>query len=264
MVEKYGPDDTILLNSNAGNWEDPITVQFTEDYSRCVHSVITIDAIYADMWETPGFAETRGFDSNAVLTFEDLVKVKGVPSRKARFCTTVLKLKPQLRWMREHFGVGGQYEGQDYARYTGVRRDESHARKDYPDTEWDAFFDCQVNHIIAGLTKAECFEGAKRRGESINPLYLMGFGRVGCAPCLFSGKDDLLTWDQRRPQMIDKVKGLEQRTGRTLFAPKVPGQHSNTIEEMVQWSKTSRGGRQQLFPILHERETCESKYGLCE
>lgn len=265
VIEQFGPTDTILLNSSAGNWEDPITIQFVLDYSRDVHPVVTIDAIHADMWETPGFAETRGFDSNAVLTFEDMVRIKGrPPSRKAQFCTSILKLKPQRRWCRQHFGVGGIYEGQEYERYTGVRRSESHARKDYPDTEWDDFFDCQVNHVIAGLEKAECFEGAKRRGEAINPLYLMGFGRVGCAPCINSGKEDVLNWDTRRPAAITKVRGLESRTGRTFFPLMVPGLPMNNIDQVLEWAKTGRGGRQQLFPILHERESCESKYGLCE
>lgn len=266
VIEKYGPDDTILLNSSAGNWEDPLTIQFVKDYSRDVHLVITVDAIHADIWETPGFAEKRGFDSNAPLTFEDMVRIKGrPPSRTAQFCTTILKLKPQRRWMRDYFGPNGPCAYEDFARYTGVRRDESHARKNFPDTEWDDFFDCPVFHIIVGLTKPECFEGAKRRGEAINPLYMMGFGRVGCAPCVNSNKEDILNWDARRPEAIGRVRGLEERSGVTFFPPIVPHiKGNNSIDQVIEWAQTSRGGRQQLFPILHEREACESKYGLCE
>jgi len=46
--------------------------------------------------------------------------------------------------------------------------------------------------------------------------------------------------------------------------PCVPGKYINTIDEVLEWARTSRAGRQQMFPILHEREGCESKYGLCE
>jgi 3'-phosphoadenosine 5'-phosphosulfate sulfotransferase (PAPS reductase)/FAD synthetase len=176
-----------------------------------------------------------------------------------------LKLAPQLRWMQKAFGVGGQYEGQDYERYTGVRRDESTARKDYPDREYDTYFDCFVTHIIAGITKEECFAGARARGEEINPLYMMGFGRVGCAPCVNSGKEDILNWVLRRPIMIDKIRQWETETGYTYFPPMVPGLlTNNTIDQVVEWARTARGGRKQLFPIMHERESCESKYGLCE
>lgn len=264
--ERFGEEDTILLNSDAGGWEDPLTVEFVKHYSETVHPVISVPALIRDIWEDGSTRpEERGFDPDAILTFQQMCQIKGrPPSRRAQFCTTVLKLKPQRRWIKEHFGVGGEYEGCDYERYTGVRRDESHARKDYPDREWDDFFDCWVNHPVAAYTKKQCFDGAKRRGEPINPLYSMGFNRVGCAPCINSSKSDILNWELRRPEMVEKIRRMEQEGGRTFFAPMVPGCHTNTIDEVVEWAKTSRGGRQQLFPIFHERESCESKYGLCE
>ncbi len=275
VIALYGHDDTILMNSDAGGNEDPLTNDFINRYSETVHPVIKVNAIVSDIWITEGFAEDeKGLDGSAVLTFKDMIRIKKrPPSRKVQFCTSILKLAPQRRWMKSAFGVGGQYEGEDYERYTGVRRDESHARKDYPDREWDNYFDCYVNHIIAGLTKDECFAGARERGEEINPLYMMGFGRVGCAPCINSSKEDILNWVLRRPAMIAKIREWELETGYSYFPPMVPKtktkteietKRNNTIDEVVAWAKTARGGRQELFPILHEREACESKYGLCE
>ena len=67
----------------------------------------------------------------------------------------------------------------------------------------------------------------------------------------------------RKPSIGGSAIGMEQRTGKTFFMPKF--QHKpNNIREVVEWARTARGGRQKLFPILHEREACESKYGLCE
>ena len=151
-----------------------------------------------------------------------------------------------------------------YCRYTGVRRDESEARKNAPIEAWDDWFDCDLHSPIADWTKQMCFDYVQGHGEAVNPLYALGFNRVGCAPCINSGKEDVLNWDIRRPEMIEKIRGLESRTGRTFFAPCVPGKYTNTIDEVLEWARTSRGGRQQMFPILHEREGCESKYGLCE
>lgn len=266
VIAKYGHHDTILMNSDAGGNEDPLTVDFISRYSDKVHPVVRVNAIVSDIWITEGFAEKKGLDGNAVLTFKDMIRIKKrPPSRKVQFCTAILKLSPQRRWIQQAFGIGGRFEGEDYERYTGVRRDESHSRKDYPDREHDDYFDCWVNHIIAGATKEECFEGARQRGEEINPLYMMGFGRVGCAPCVNSGKEDILNWVLRRPLMIDKIRDWEAETGFTYFPPMVPGlPANNTINQVIEWARTSRGGRQQLFPILHEREACESKYGLCE
>jgi 3'-phosphoadenosine 5'-phosphosulfate sulfotransferase (PAPS reductase)/FAD synthetase len=266
VINLYGADDTILINSDAGGNEDPLTVDFIDHYSTAIHPVVRVNAIVSDIWLTEGFADTKGLDGNAILTFKEMIRIKKrPPSRKVQFCTAILKLAPQRRWMNQEFGVGGRYEGEDYERYTGVRRDESHARKNYPDREFDSYFDCWVNHIIAGLTKEECFANAKQRGEEINPLYMMGFGRVGCAPCVNNGKEDILNWVLRRPLMIDKIRDWENDTGYTYFPPMVPGLPSNnTIDQVVEWARTARGGRQQLFPIFHERESCESKYGLCE
>lgn len=271
VIEMFGSESVILLNSDAGGNEDPITTEYVAEYSRLVHPVTVVSAINADMWvDGSDKPEEYGLDPNGTLDFPGLIARKGMPTKARKTCTMVLKLQPQIRWIKKHFGVGGQFEGVDYERYTGVRRDESAKRRDTPDREWDQYFDCWLNHIIAAWPKLQCFEYCA--GEPINPLYAMGFGRVGCAPCLESNKTDILNWKTRRPAMLDKVAGWEKtvtlpgRTepGFTWFQHIVPGLATNTIEEVVDWAQTSRGGRQQLFPILHEREACESKYGLCE
>lgn len=264
VLNRFPKEDVILTNSDAGGWEDPLTTGFIDWYSENIHPVTKTNAIIADMWKTPGFAETKGLDGNAVLTFEEMVRIKGrPPSRKAQFCTEKLKLEPQRRWIETQQLPGGLLVD-GYARYVGVRRDESEGRKDSPIQSFDNWFDCDLFAPIADWTKQMCFDYVQAHGEKVNPLYALGFNRVGCAPCINSGKDDVLNWDIRRPEMIDKVRGLERRTGRTFFSPCVPGMAINFIDDVLDWAKTSRGGRQQLFPILHEREACESKYGLCE
>lgn len=55
------------------------------------------------------------------MTFDKMIEVKRrPPSRKAQFCTEILKLRPQKRWLVENVT-------DDYERYTGLRRDESGA-----------------------------------------------------------------------------------------------------------------------------------------
>jgi len=256
---KYPDDQIILLNSNAGRNESPVTEQFIADYSANVFPVAQVNAIYADLWKTEGFAETKGYNSEDELTFVEMSKIKGRwPSRRAQFCTDILKLRPQRRWVEDNIE-------DDYERYTGVRRDESEARKNTPFREWDDYFDCYVNHPLADWTKQKCFDYVRHHGEEINPLYSLGFGRVGCAPCINSGKDDILRWKQRAPEMIDKIRQYEKESGRTFFAPMVPGMYMNNIDEVLEWCETSRGGRQKdLLRVINDRPACESKYGLCE
>jgi 3'-phosphoadenosine 5'-phosphosulfate sulfotransferase (PAPS reductase)/FAD synthetase len=270
-LNRYPAEDVILTNSNAGGNEHPITDEFVDWYSANIHPVVRINAIVADIWETPGFAETKGLDGSAPLDFGTMMLLKGRgPSRKAQFCTELLKLKPQRRWMRQAFGPGGEYDGCDFVRYAGVRRDESSKRKETPFEQWDEWYDCDLRHPIADWTKKMCFDYVEAHGEQFNPLYKMGFSRVGCAPCINAGKQDILNWATRFPEMIDKIRGWEQmcdeksQRGVTFCPPLIPGQELNKIDDVVEWAKTSRGGRQQPFPIFHEREACESKYGLCE
>jgi len=201
--------------------------------------------------------------SDAILDFPTMIEIKGrPPSRKAQFCTEKLKLIPQRRWIRQQFGPGGPFEGWDFIRYTGVRRDESNARAGQQIEQWDTWYDCPLVAPIADWTKQMCFDYVKAHGEQINPLYTLGFNRVGCAPCINSGKEDIRNWNDRFPEMIDKIRSWEKRTGRTFFAPCIPGKATNFIDEVVEWAQTSRGGTQfQMFP---ERPACESKYGLCE
>lgn len=265
VLNRFPAVDVILTNSNAGQWEDPLTMAFVDEYSATVHPITRCNAKVKDMWETPGYADKRGLDGEADLTFEEMCRIKGLPpSRKAQFCTTILKLAPQRRWMREMFGPGGQFEGQEFCRYTGVRREESNSRRDTPVERWDEWFDCQLIAPIVDWTKQMCFDYVKSHGEAINPLYTMGFGRVGCAPCINSSKADILNWHARRPEMIDKVRGLEERTGRTFFFPVDRDGVTNGIDEVLRWAGTSRGGNQMRLTVLNEREGCESKYGLCE
>lgn len=266
----YPAEDIIALNTSAGDNEHPLTVAFIAQYSREVFPIIVVPNLTKDMWITPGFAEKKGLDGEAPLDFEEMIRLKGrPPSRKAQFCTEILKLRPQRRWVEDN--VTDEYE-----RYTGVRRDESEARADTPDREWDDFFDCYVNHPLAAVAKQVCFDNVLADGEPINPLYSLGFNRVGCAPCINSGKDDVRNWADRFPKMIDKIRGWEQRTGFTFFAPCVPGIRPrldargkwsihNYIDEVVAWSRTDYGGYQfNMLKVHAPKVSCVSKYGLCE
>jgi len=264
VLDEHDPEQVIIMNSDAGGNEHPLTTAHVEWYSRTVHPVIRANAVIADMWITPEAAEARGYDGAAALDFGAMIKIKKrPPSRKAQFCTEILKLRPQRRWIDTAFGIGGQYEGDDYIRYTGVRRDESYARSQRQSVEWDDYFDCELRRPIFDWPKQRCFDFVQARGELVNPLYSMGFNRVGCAPCINSSKADILNWSMRAPEMIEKVRRWEKESGRTFFPPMVPGLSMNDIDEVLAWVKTSRGGRQVML-FQPSAPACSSKYGLCD
>jgi hypothetical protein len=145
-----------------------------------------------------------------------------------------------------------------------VRRDESRKREDAPFQQWDEYYDCWLYAPLVDWPKQWCFEYVARYGEPINPLYSMGFGRVGCAPCINSNKEDLVNWAARFPEMIDKVRAWEARTGLTFFMPVDRNGTVNGVDDVVRWARTARGGTKVFLPMMTERAGCESKYGTCE
>jgi 3'-phosphoadenosine 5'-phosphosulfate sulfotransferase (PAPS reductase)/FAD synthetase len=259
-LNRYPREDVILLNSDAGGNEHPLTTAFIREYGEAVHPVQVCSAIISDIWETPGWAEEKkGLDGSAPLTFDRLIEIKRrPPSRTNQFCTTFLKLKPARRWIRDNLS------GQEYLRISGLRREESDKRANTPAEEYDEWFECRILHPIFDWTKQMCFDYCQHHGQAINPLYTLGFNRVGCAPCINSGRADIRAWATRFPEMIDKLRGWEQKTGISFFPPIVPGGHHNKIDEVVAWAmEVPRGKGQLALDVLYPPPVCESKFGLC-
>lgn len=268
--EQFGDENVIAINSDVGGHEHPITTDFVRRYSETVFPVVQVTPLICDMegrGTRPGATRDRRqeFKETDVLTFDRLAYIKGMfPSRKRQFCTEHLKLIPQRRWCDENLTT----KGITFERYAGVRCDESNDRKDTPDRRWDEFFHCWINYPIRCYSKLECFYLLHNHyKEETNPLYKMGFARVGCAPCINSGKDEIREWVARFPERIDMIREWEQRLGVTFFAPCVPGMELNWIDDVVRWSKTTRGGKQFALPIVEieaDAGACSSRYGLCE
>ena len=153
-INRYGADDVILLNSNAGGNEHPLTEMFVQEYSEKVHTVISVTAIISDI-NRPGpieKAKDMGIPLDSLLTFPMLATLKGFfPSNRFQFCTEFLKLAPQKRWIAENIIE------EEFERYSGVRREESQRRKDTPFRKWDDYFDCYLNCPIADWVKQMCF-----------------------------------------------------------------------------------------------------------
>jgi 3'-phosphoadenosine 5'-phosphosulfate sulfotransferase (PAPS reductase)/FAD synthetase len=265
VLNRYPKEDVILLNSDAGGNEHPITTEFIEKYSENVHPVIVVSPLIMDIGERlkkGKVGERRSRYSECdLMTFDRLAEIKGMfPSSQMQFCTQYLKLKPQHRWIKENI----IQKGFSFSRYSGVRRQESKKRSEKQAVEWDDYFGCPLHHPIVDWTKQMCFDYCKHHGEEVNPLYKMGFSRVGCAPCINANKKDIFEWATRFPEMIDKVREWEKRTGFSFFRmPREDGSY-RFVDDVVDWSKTMRGGKQYSLMVLQEPAACDSDYGLCE
>jgi len=208
----------------------------------------------------------------------------GFPSRIMRWCTQELKLKP-LRAYHEQLRAD---TGKDTISVVGVRGGESEARQKMPvfayDNEWDGF----VWRPIHAWTVTDVLLTHRKFGLPMNPLYQRGHDRVGCYPCIFENKDGIALIAKNDPDRIDEIAALEQQT-RTLRAERnaerteaksgdVRYQHPQgyffqsrdrksgvlqDIHQVVEWSRTARGGKQMLLFDPVPLGGC-MRWGLCE
>ena len=202
--------------------------------------------------------------------FLDLCLWKGrFPSRKAQFCTEELK-----RNMAVEFQLALVDQGFQVLSWQGVRRDESESRKNAKKSERIGGGIWTFRPIVE-WTALDTFAFAKERGIQPNPLYTAGMGRVGCMPCINARKDELLQISKRFPEHIQRIAQWESLVAQgskrgisTFFAaPKMTNREASkqTIGVIVEWSKTTHGGKQyNLLGDLAEPTACSSAYGLCE
>ncbi|MDF2814472.1 MAG: phosphoadenosine phosphosulfate reductase [Paenibacillus sp.] len=201
------------------------------------------------------------------IPFLDLCIWKGrFPSTKARFCTQFLKVEVIQDQIYEPIIAVGD----SIISWQGVRADESLARSKLTEREDGEGF--SVYRPLIRWTADDVFAMHRKHGIEPNPLYKLGMSRVGCMPCINSNKAELFEIARRFPEEVARVREWEQivklaskRQAATFF-PTAHGQ-GNGIDEWVEWSKTSYGGKS--YDMLKSIEfenvpTCSSAYGLCE
>lgn len=207
--------------------------------------------------------------------FLDLCLWKGrFPSRTSQFCTEELKTNMAVGYQLELIDAGHQVLS-----WQGVRRDESHNRRNAKKIErlnpgmW-AF------RPLVDSTADDVFAKHKKCGIQPNPLYRQGMGRVGCMPCINCGKSEITQIEARFPEHLSEKAEWEWLVGQAskrgfssffnagLHAEKASDREAfeaNKIESVIQWARTSRGGRQfSLLTDLEDSTACASAYGLCD
>lgn len=224
-------------------------------------------------WREQGISEDIINDALEVLhptgnPFLDLCIWKGrFPSTMARFCTQELKIIPIM----EQVYMPLLEQGKKIVSWQGVRAQESRARANLPERE-DTPEGFEIYRPLIKWKVEDVFAMHDKHGIEPNPLYKEGMGRVGCMPCINCSKDELYEIARRFPKEIERVAKWEEivakasKRGSASFFPHddVSGK---SIYDYVEWSKTSRGGRQYNLEKLigfDDVPMCSSQYGLCE
>jgi 3'-phosphoadenosine 5'-phosphosulfate sulfotransferase (PAPS reductase)/FAD synthetase len=227
-------------------------------------------------WRKDGISESIIEQALEILhptgnPFLDLCLWKGrFPSTMARFCTEELKIKP----IENQIYAPIIERGDEITSYQAVRAQESPARAKLPDEEdvlgKYSLLAYRVKRPLLHWMVEEVFEIHKRHGIMPNQLYSQGMSRVGCMPCINANKNEIYAIATRFPEEIKRVAGWEEivakaskRAASSFYALSDRG--GGNIEKAVEWSKTSRGGKQyDLFKTSEDTPMCSSLYGLCE
>lgn len=204
--------------------------------------------------------------------FLDLCLWKGrFPSRKAQFCTEELK-----RNMAVEFQLSLVDSGHSVISWQGIRRTESFNRRNAKKAE-RVGPRMRIFRPIVDYSADQVFAVAAHYGIRPNPLYMQGMGRVGCMPCINANKGELLEISRRFPEEIERIAEWERmvgNAGKRGFSTMMADAHDASdwrevfadlnIWSRVEWSKTTRGGKQ--FDLLANDDVtgCSSSYGLCD
>lgn len=232
----------------------------------------------AEKWPAAGVPQARVDRALELMKptgnpYLDLCIWKGrFPSRMAQFCTEELKVLP----ITEQVVLPALRQG-PVLQWLGIRADESANRRKQPRFNrhdsgsylWRPIFTWTVDDVWAMHRK---------HGITRNPLYDQGMNRVGCMPCVNCAKGELREIAERWPEQVERIAEWEQivaeaskRGAATFFAAVTdpmdadrPGTYAG-IRTLVEWSRTSRGGRQ--YGMFFAEQTgggCNNELGLCE
>jgi 3'-phosphoadenosine 5'-phosphosulfate sulfotransferase (PAPS reductase)/FAD synthetase len=233
-------------------------------------------------------------------SFLELAKKKlRFPSTKARFCTDFLKIRPFIDWLLQ----------QDYPYIQiiqGIRRDESRSRATMPKQciyfkfyfesygknkkgkekfmnyrkkdvlTWCKNHQADIERPFIDSSANDVMNYIKTNGFNPNPLYYMGFGRVGCFPCIMCNKSEMDLLIQKQPVYLKRIEDAEIDLSSTFFPPdyiphraKLPFKTKKgviklpTIQAVVKYLK-DRNKKGTMFREQEETKSCMSIYNICE
>lgn len=210
------------------------------------------------------------------IPFLDLCRWKAMfPSRKKAFCSQELKRFTLFTQAHQPLIDAGY----NVVSWQGIRADESLKRSCYP--MWEISPESEVVTIyrpLIGWTVKDVAAMHRRHNTPLNPLYGLGFSRVGCMPCIQSNKKDIRLMALLCPEHIQKIREWEMqvrsvaRQGVSTFFHQdtTSSDHPTLIDEVVRWSMTRRGTRSgRQFDMLAlvdppTSEVCIYAGGLCE
>jgi len=173
---------------------------------------------------------------------------KCMPNAMMRFCTSELKVKPAIEFYKTF-----QDKGIDFINIVGVRREESEARAN---TESFNISKQGIKTLypVAYWSTQRVFDYHKEHKIDVNPLYKKGFSRVGCYPCIYAKKHELMMMEDKYVQRLRNLeKDIQEIVSKKGFDP-----------SKATFFTPDRDKHLRPTLDLQDGDQCVNQYGICE
>lgn len=264
--------DFITVFCDTG-WEHPLTYLYIQE----IRDQLDLNLVTV---------KSKKYDGMVDLS----IKKSRWPSSRRRFCTSELKTIPMIDYILDEVcdnflmiqGIRAaespkraemskqctyfKYYVQPYGKskdgkdkyHTYRRKDVLAFRAIYADDLLRPVFDWSAQQVIDYILD---------NGLEPNPLYRMGYKRVGCYPCVMATQQDIYNISVQEPERISYIADLEQQLSSSFFGPdKIPSKYYKgeypLIGDVVRYIK-SKHATGSLFDD-DVATSCMSYYGLCE
>lgn len=173
----------------------------------------------------------------------DLVtQKKRWPSSQRRFCTSELKTIPMIDYIldtvKDDFIVVQGIRAAEsanrakmsaqctYFKYyhepygydkKGKQKYHTYRRKEV--LTYCKQFAADILRPVFDWTGQQVINYILQNGQEPNPLYKMGYKRVGCWPCIMASQHDILNISRQSPERIAEIDGLEHDLHSSFFGP---------------------------------------------
>lgn len=257
LEQGYSTSDFTRVFMDTG-WEHSSTYEYLDELEKTIGPIIRfkqhIDYPEEYREHIEYFEQKLGHESPMIRR---IIKNRHFSNRFQKWCTKDLKIKP----IKKYFDSLDC----DYVNLVGIRKEESPRRSKMDEWEYNDFFDCWIHRPLIDWTEKQVIDIHHRFQLIPNRLYLNGFSRVGCYPCINSRKGEIKLLDDDRIEIIRELEILINKlrpsdTDYTFFSSKTNA--VMRIDQVRQWSKTTRGGKQ--FELFSTEERSCVKWGMCE
>tara|TARA_R110000824_G_scaffold35722_3_gene111690 strand:- start:1102 stop:2250 length:1149 start_codon:yes stop_codon:yes gene_type:complete len=265
MEMGYTRDDFDRVFMDTG-WEHASTYAYLDKLEETIGPITRLKADIKVRDEhrehVAHFEERIGFESPMIRR---MFLYTGFPSRVRKWCTKELKIQP----LQKHLD-SLDFE---FVNLVGIRKEESPRRAKMQEWEYHDSWDCWVWRPLIDWKEKEVIDIHRRFSLVPNRLYLNGSTRVGCWPCISSRKKEIVQLGDERVSLIRdlevlitelhrKKKGEDELMSTFFQSPLRHRFKVMAIDDVMSWSRTSRGGSQ--FEMFATEEPTCVRWGMCE